>query len=137
VNDICSPGSHPHSDQPNWRPAETAGDYLRNCSEGLEVYSERRAAKLLGMSRIGLWRATLMGEIPEELFEFILAEAGKAGIMLSSKSLAQVGLALRTSKNVAEVERCPNCGFVLRVRALVGDRLADIVNEWVRKRDLC
>ena len=65
----CSPGSHPHSDRPNWEPAETANDYLRNCREGLEAYSDRRMAKLLGWSRAHLWRAKLMAEIPEDLFE--------------------------------------------------------------------
>ena len=49
-----SPGSHPHSDRPNWRPAETADEYLRNCREGLEQYSDRKFARLTGMSRIGL-----------------------------------------------------------------------------------
>ena len=42
-----SPGSHSHSDRPNWQPAGTAHDYLRNCDDGLEVYSERRMPKLL------------------------------------------------------------------------------------------
>jgi integrase len=40
-----SPGSHPHSDRPNWQPATTIDDYLRNCREGLEEYPDRRAAK--------------------------------------------------------------------------------------------
>ena len=31
-----SPGSHPHSDRPNWRPAETVEEYLNNVREGLE-----------------------------------------------------------------------------------------------------
>lgn len=65
----CSPGSHPHSNRPNWEPAETANDYLRNCRDGLEAYSDRRMAKLLGWSRAHLWRAKLMAEIPEDLFD--------------------------------------------------------------------
>ena len=32
---------------PNWQPAATINDYYRNCREGLEEYSERRAAELL------------------------------------------------------------------------------------------
>jgi hypothetical protein len=45
--DDGSRGSHPHSDRPNWRPAETYDEYVSNCQEGLEEWSERRAAKLL------------------------------------------------------------------------------------------
>ena len=45
---------------PNWQPASTKVDYLRNCREGLEDYSERRLAKLLGWSRIRIHRAKLM-----------------------------------------------------------------------------
>ena len=48
------PGSHPHADQPNWKPADNADDYLRNCEDGLEKFSERRFAKLFGASRIEL-----------------------------------------------------------------------------------
>jgi hypothetical protein len=65
----CSPGGHPHSDQPNWRPADTIVDYLANCREGLEEYSDRKAAKLWGISRAELWRWKLIGELPEDLFE--------------------------------------------------------------------
>jgi hypothetical protein len=61
-----SPGSHSHSDRPNWRPAENADNYLRNCQEGLEEYSERRLAKLMGIPRAQLWRWKLMADIPEE-----------------------------------------------------------------------
>jgi hypothetical protein len=126
-NATCSPGSHRHSDRPNWRPAETAEDYIRNCREGLETYSDRRFAKLSGLSRITLWRAGRIAELPDDLFEYILREARKRHIKLSEKSMAQVAVALRGSKNVAEVERCPHCGGVLRIRAQVGDQLADIV----------
>ena len=38
----------------NWQPATTAEDYLRNCREGLEEWSERRFAKLSGIPREGL-----------------------------------------------------------------------------------
>ena len=42
----CSPGSNPHADRPNWRPPETIGEYVSNCQENLEVYTDRRFAKL-------------------------------------------------------------------------------------------
>src|SRR5262249_32641963 len=134
TNDRCSPGSHPHADRPNWRPAESYDEYLANCRDGLESYSERRVAKLFGMSRAALWRAELMAELPNELFEHILAEAKRQSVKLSEKALAQVALALRRGNNVAEVERCPHCGGVLRIRAHVSAKLADIVNQWLSKR---
>ena len=128
----CSPGSHPHADRPNWQPAETFEGYIVNCREGLETYSERRAAKLLGMTRIEAWRARIAGELPESLFEHILQERRRLGFSLSMKALAQVALALRTGNNVAEVERCPHCHGTLRIRAKVGNKLADVVNEWLK-----
>jgi hypothetical protein len=67
----CSPGSHPHSDRPNWQPAETIGDYLQNCREGLENYSDRRAAKLLGVPRIAIQRWKLMASLPKGLLDHI------------------------------------------------------------------
>jgi hypothetical protein len=33
----CSPGSHPHTDQPNWRPAEAIGEYLQISSDARTV----------------------------------------------------------------------------------------------------
>jgi hypothetical protein len=66
-----SPGSH-HNGR-NWRPAETFDEYLRNCREGLEERSDRRAAKLLGWSRIHFYRVRLMAELPDDLFEMLLA----------------------------------------------------------------
>jgi hypothetical protein len=49
---VCSSGSNPHSDRPNWQPADNIDDYLRNCTEGLETYTDSRAAKLLGWTRV-------------------------------------------------------------------------------------
>jgi len=72
MTDDGSPGSHPHSDRPNWQQAETIADYARNIREGLEEYSDRRAAKLLGRSRIHVYRAKLMAELPNALFERLL-----------------------------------------------------------------
>jgi hypothetical protein len=46
-----------------------ADDYLRHCREGLEDYSERRLATLMGVFRISLYRARLMAELPEGLFK--------------------------------------------------------------------
>ena len=64
MTDDGSLGSHPHSDRPNWQPAETLDDYARNCREGLEDDSDRRAAQLLGRSRMAVYRAKLMAGLP-------------------------------------------------------------------------
>jgi hypothetical protein len=118
------PSSHPHADQPNWRPAETAEDYLRNCREGLEEYSQRRLAKLMGVPRMMLWQSRMMAEIPEELFERLLRNKP------STKAPAQIGAALTGRAPAKDIERCPCCGYVLRVRWLRQD-LVTIVNEWL------
>jgi hypothetical protein len=112
MTDDGSLGSHPHSDRPNWQPAETIDDYARNIREGLEEYSDRRAAKMLGRSRIYVYRATLMAELPDALLERLLDAD-----VVSSKTLANVALVLRRNgPRSADVERCPHCGEVLRVR---------------------
>jgi hypothetical protein len=72
-DDTGSPGSHGR----NWSPAETLEDYLRNCEEGLETRSERRVAKLMGVSRAELWRWKMMAELPEDLFEALLGTSAK------------------------------------------------------------
>lgn len=122
-----SPGGHPHTDRPNWRPAETVDEYLENCEAGLEEFSERRLAKLWGVPRVELQRWKLMAELPTELVDRLL----KGGVC-STKALAQVALALRRGGNaVAEVECCPNCGHVIRGRQLVEKRARNIVNQWI------
>jgi hypothetical protein len=131
-NDKCSPGSHPHADRPNWQPADTIDGYLENCTEGLEQYSDRRAAKLLDISRAELWRWKLMSQLPAGLFDYIAQEARRANVEISSKSLAQIALALRRDGNsISEVEHCPHCGGVIRIRQLVGNKLTEIVNRWL------
>jgi hypothetical protein len=40
----------------NWSPATTFEEYVRNVREGLEAYSDRRAARLLGWPRIAIYR---------------------------------------------------------------------------------
>jgi 8-oxo-dGTP diphosphatase len=111
MTDDGSLGSHPHSDWPNWQPAETIDDYARNIREGLEEYSDRRAAKLLGRSRIYVYRAKLVAELPDTLFERLLDAD-----VVSSKTLANVALVLRRNDpRSADVERCPHSGEVFCV----------------------
>jgi len=124
-------GHHPHSDRPNWQPAQTAEDYLRNIDDGLEDYSERRMAKLLGVSRTTLWRWKWMGEIPDELFERLL---DRADHVPSTKEFANIGRALSGHRPAHDVERCPHCGEVLRMRGRWRSSTARIVNEWLSDR---
>jgi hypothetical protein len=133
ANDLVLSREHPHSDRPNWKQAETADEYLTNCRERLEDYSDKRFCELMGWTRIRSWRVRMLSEIPEPLFDCILKQARAKNIRLSDKALAQVGYALSSGKNLAEVERCPHCGEVLRLRSLVAPKLVDIVNEWLEK----
>jgi hypothetical protein len=121
-----SPGSH----LPNWRPASTAEDYLRNCREGLEKYSERRLAELMGWPRIRIHRAKLMGELPEALFERLLA----AGL-LSAMALANVAIALKGDPLSGEIARCPHCGEVLRVRPNLSKKARAVIKAWLDEFD--
>lgn len=113
---------------PNWQPATTADDYLHNCREGLEPWSERRFAKLMGMSRMQLWRCRLYAELPEALFEQLLAHGAR------SKEIVATALTLRRDRPYGEVDRCPHCGEVLRVRTLTGKARAGI-NAWLAEID--
>jgi hypothetical protein len=126
TNPPGSPGSHPHADRPNWRLAEMIDEYWRNCQEGLEQWSDRRAAKLLGWSRVRVYRARLMSSLPEELFERLVKLA-------SSKELAAIAVWLNTGdfppiKN----EHCPHCGEVLRKRWTVRPVVMRAVRDWAQ-----
>src|SRR6266436_4994905 len=107
LDKISSPGSHGR----NWSPAETIDDYVRDCKEGLETYSDRHAATILGWSRMQVYRAKLMSEIPADLFEALLAQDEPP----APRQLGSIALALR-GHDAAESERCPHCGALLRVR---------------------
>jgi hypothetical protein len=102
-----SPGSRGR----NWSPAETIDDYVRNVREGLEPHSERRLAKLLGWTRMQLYRAKLMAMIPDDLFDALLAQ----GRLPKARELANIALAMR-GHDTSEIDRCPHCGGVLRRR---------------------
>jgi hypothetical protein len=127
--DDCSPGStdNPHADQRKWRPATTLEEYARNCREGLEDYSDRRAAEILGVSRVWVWRAKMLAAIPKDLFERLLA----ADTPPSTKALAQIGQALSGRGKRHDVECCWNCGVVLRVRDRVAGPYRRIIAEWL------
>jgi hypothetical protein len=132
----CSPGSHPHADQPNWRLADNPWDYARNCQEGLETFSERHFAKLFGISRAELWRWRLMANLSDDLFEALLKAPG---IKASSKSLAAAALLLeRGPYELTEAAGlCPHCGGVLRVRLRAPREYIRIIARWVCERERC
>jgi hypothetical protein len=121
------PGSHPHADRRNWQPAATIDDYMRNCRDGLENYSGRRSAKILGVSRGKFWRMKLMAQLPDDLLERLMAARPQP----SSKALAQVAHMLGGDNKISDVETCPHCGEVLRVRSRVRADLAQIVVDWM------
>jgi hypothetical protein len=104
-------------------------EYEANCRAGLERYSERRAAELLGWSRIRLYRARLMAELPDDLFDRLLADG-----VSSSRELAAVARGRRGEAGACESERCPHCGVLLRLRGPWRPSTARLVNDWIASR---
>jgi hypothetical protein len=99
-------------------------------SGGLEEFSQRRMAKLIGISRIQLQRSILIAEIPEELFEQLLA----LKVRLSTKMLAAVGQAFRRGRKTTYAEHCPRCGHLLRVREDFPAEITDAINQWLAEQ---
>jgi hypothetical protein len=123
------PGGHPHADQPNWQPATTFEEYLRNCDEGLEEYSERRVSKILGMSRAKIWRAKMAAAIPPELFERLMEQDEPPKL----RELANIGRLLSEGSITREIETCPHCGGVTRERAGISLGSLTILKDWNAK----
>jgi len=132
VTDIApgSPGNHPHADRPNWQPGDAADDYFERVKAGLDPFSQRRAAKALGVSRSSLRRWMSAATIPEDLFERLLATH-----KTSTKELAAVGDALAAGQLSESIERCPHCSGMLRIRASVRPSTLKVVNDWLRERE--
>jgi hypothetical protein len=127
----CSPGSHPHTDRPNWRPGETLDEYMRNRHEGLETFSKRRVAKLIGWTRVDIWRATLTADIPEDSFELLVLASDPP----SPRELANVALTLRDNHESTDIERCPHCRTVLRVRGRLRKTTREVLQRWLIARE--
>jgi hypothetical protein len=107
----------------NWRPATTFDEYVQNCRDGLEEYSDRRAAKLLDWPRIQVYRAELISQIPRPVFN-ALVEGDVCGI----KELAAIGLAFQSGDFRAHhIESCPHCGHPLRMRQHISRRALVII----------
>jgi hypothetical protein len=128
-----SPGSHPHSDRPNWQPGDDDADELltQKIADALrDGKSERHLANLLGLSRMRLWRCRMMAQIPEPLSERLSAAGYR------SRTLAAIGRALQDGELLrGEVECCPNCGHKLRVRPDIPQAAIKIVVDWLEEQD--
>jgi hypothetical protein len=129
IADDGSPGSHPHSARPNWRPGDDDAEELllqKIVDASRDGKGERQIAKLLGVSRMMFWRGKKLGAIPEGLYER-LAEAG-----IGIKAKIWIGRFCETGELLdAEVECCPNCGHRLRARTKDIRRAIDILNKWI------
>jgi hypothetical protein len=123
------PGSHPHSDRTNWRPGDDDAEelLLQKIRDALrEGKSERHIAKLLGVPRMMLWRGKMMAAIPPGLYERLMAAR------VGTKAMLHIGRFCSDPDNPpgAEVECCPNCGHVLRVRNKNILRAFNVLERW-------
>ena len=107
----CSPGEHPHADQPNF----TVEDYLRMVSDGEAEFSLSEVARLMGVSRMRLHRFMILASVSDEEFQQVLGGMEAAGKRLSTVAIADE-IKRRTGRARKYEERCPHCGGVLRVR---------------------
>jgi hypothetical protein len=104
---------------------------MRNCHEGLETFSQRRVAKLIAWTRVDIWRAMLITDIPQELFELLLASDDPP----SPRELANVALTLRDNHESTDIERCPHCRTVLRVRGRLRKTTREVLQRWLIARE--
>jgi hypothetical protein len=102
---------------------------MQNCREGLERFSQRRFAKLLGISRMRAYRIQLMASLPESLTDYIAQELPG---QISTRQLAKLAKALQRGENFAtDIEVCPHCGGVVRERGAVNSKLVKVFNRWL------
>jgi hypothetical protein len=127
--DLGSPGSH----LSNWRPGDDDADELltQKITDALrDGASERQIAKLLGVSRMVLWRGQLRSTIPETLYDRLLAAR------VGTKALDYIARLCRDGEPPRpEIEFCPNCGYKLRIRSRKDiSRALDIMEQWGREQ---
>jgi hypothetical protein len=131
TKDSGSPGSHPHSNRPNWQPGDDDADDLlgqKIADARRDGKSERHIAKLLGIPRMVVWRGKIFREIPPELFERLITARPTIG----SKAILYIGRLCRGERPSPEMESCPHCGYVLRVRDKSVLRALDVMEQWLR-----
>jgi hypothetical protein len=125
-----SPASYPHAEPAQLVAGTTFEDYWRNVREGLEPLSERCIAALMGMPRIEIYRWWLMAELPDDLFEALVAAR-----ITSAKALAQIALALKLDDPFdGQGETCPHCGERLRRRSHISGATRAVILKWFRDR---
>src|SRR5262245_47273795 len=131
INGPGSPGSHPHSERPNWQPGDDDAEelQLQKIKDALrDGKSERQIAKLLGVSRMMFWRGRLISAIPDGLLERLFrARVGTKALIY----IARLGCDPNNIPAV-EIERCPHCGHALRARNKSILRALDIMQQWIR-----
>ena len=130
IADDGSPGSHSHSDRPNWQPGDDDAEELRlqKIADALrDGKGERQIAKLLGVSRAWIWRAKKYSRIPGGLYERLqAARVGRKALLYIARYCDDGELP------DAEVEYCPHCGHRLRVRSYKDISQAfDILDKWI------
>jgi hypothetical protein len=128
--DDGSPGSHPRANQSNWRPGDDDADELlvQKLQDALRGGgSERQISKLLGVSRVKLWRCRMYASIPGGLVERLMAAR------VGSKALIYIArFGLDGEPPSPEIESCPHCGHTVRVRNKDILRALDIMQQWIR-----
>lgn len=107
----CSPGEHPHNDQPNFG----LSDYLQMVKDGEAQFSLSEVSRITGLSRMYLHRAMLLATVSDDEFEAIMDDMDAAG---KPRTLTALGdeVKRRTGKAREYAERCPHCDGVLRTR---------------------
>jgi hypothetical protein len=122
-----------HPDRRNWRPGDDdAADELQfqKLQDAIrDGASERAISKLLGLNRARMWRAKMIANIPDELFDRL--SAARVG----RREIVGVGRALKDGELLrSDVECCPNCGHRLRLRPAIKQSTMKIVADWMDEK---
>jgi hypothetical protein len=72
-----------------------------------------------------LYRVLLMAELPDELFEHLLA--ARVGL----REMALIAAAAKSDAPAYDVERCPHCSGVLRRRSRISPKARAAIREWL------
>jgi hypothetical protein len=90
----------------------------------------RQAAKAAGLSRMDVYQARLISELPGDLFKMLLESDAP-----SVNALVQVAKALKKDNPLAyDVECCQHCGGPLRRRLHVRGKARDVLAAWLEQK---